>query len=192
MNETALNTLYPETPDELCQLVLTGIDGGSAPTDKRRGRRQVSDTLARLRQLHDELNIQLYQHPAERPTIHTPRDAFAILRCFLGALDHEELWVLNLDTRNRLLHLVKLYQGSVNSSQVRVAEVFRAAIVDNAPTIILAHNHPSGDPTPSPEDVAVTKAIVQAGKILDIDVVDHLIITQDHYVSLKELSLGFN
>jgi len=192
MNDFKPSNSYPDAPPELCQLVLIGISGPPVKPDQKREKRQVAETLAKLRQLHDELNTQLYNHPAERPTIHTPRDAFAILRCFLGALDHEELWVLNLDTRNRLLHLVKLYQGSVNSSQVRVAEVFRAAIADNAPTIILTHNHPSGDPTPSPEDVAVTRAIVQAGKILDIDVVDHLIITHDHYVSLKERSLGFN
>ena len=98
---------------------------------------------------------------------------------------------MNLDTRNRLMHLVKLYQGSVNTSQVRVAEVFRQAIADNAPSILLAHNHPSGDPTPSPDDVAVTRSICQAGKLLDIDLLDHLIVTRDRYVSLKERGLGF-
>ena len=105
---------------------------------------------------------------------------------------NEELWVMNLDTRNRLMHLVKLYQGSVNTSQVRVAEVFRAAIADNAPSIILAHNHPSGDALPSPEDVAVTRAIVQGGKLLDVDCLDHLIVTHDRFVSLKERGLGFS
>ena len=98
---------------------------------------------------------------------------------------------MNLDTRNRLMDLVKLYQGSVNTSQVRVAEVFRAAITDNAPSIILAHNHPSSDCSPSPEDVAVTRAIVQGGKLLDIDCLDHLIVTHDRFVSLKERGLGF-
>jgi len=192
MNESTVSQLYPLAPAELCQLVLSGVGAGAVPADKRRERRQVAETLARLRQLHDELNIQLYQHPTERPVIHNPRAAFEILCPFIGSLDHEELWVMNLNTRNHLLHLVKLYQGNVNASQVRVAEVFRAAIADNAPTIILAHNHPSGDPTPSPEDVAVTRAVLQAGKLLDIEVVDHLVITHDRYVSLKERGLGFN
>ena len=110
----------------------------------------------------------------------------------MGSLDHEELWVLNLDTRNRLMHPFKLYQGSVNTSQVRISEVFRQAIIDNSPTILVAHNHPSGDATPSPEDVGVTRAIFQAGKLLDIEVLDHLVVSRDRFVSLKERGLGFN
>jgi DNA repair protein RadC len=109
----------------------------------------------------------------------------------MSVLDHEELWVINLDTRHRMMNLVKLYQGSVNSSQIRVAEVFRLAIADNAPAILLAHNHPSSDPTPSPDDVSVTHTIVQAGKLLDIEVLDHLVICLDKFVSLKERGLGF-
>jgi len=89
------------------------------------------------------------------------------------------------------MHLVKLYQGSVNSSQVRVGEVYRQAIIDNSSSIIIAHNHPSGDPTPSPDDVVVTKAILQAGKLLDIDLLDHLILSNGRFVSLKERGLGF-
>jgi len=178
---------YPHVPDELVQLVLTGFP---APGTTRE-RHQVAETLARLRQLHDELNARLRAHPAQRPRIQSPQEAYAILTCFLGNLDHEELWVLNLDTRNQLLHLVKLYQGSVNSSQVRVGEVFRAALIDNAAGILIAHNHPSGDTSPSPEDVHVTRAIVEAGKLLDVDVLDHLIITRDRFVSFRERSLGF-
>ncbi len=109
----------------------------------------------------------------------------------MSVLDHEELWVINLDIRHRVMNLVKLYQGSVNSSQIRVAEVFRLAIADNSPAILLAHNHPSNDPAPSPDDVSVTHSIVQAGKLLDIEVLDHLVICLDKYVSLKERGLGF-
>ena len=72
-----------------------------------------------------------------------------------------------------------------------MAEVLRQAIVDNSPSILLAHNHPSGDPTPSPDDVAVTRAIVQAGKLMDIDVLDHIVIGLGRFVSLKERGLGF-
>ena len=192
MNDNGLTTTYLNAPTELSQLVLCGFDNTPAQLSHKRQKHLVSETLARLRQLHDKLNSQLYSHPTQRPAIHTPSDANNILQPFIGHIDHEELWVMNLDTRNRLMHLVKLYQGSVNTSQVRVAEVFRAAIADNAPSIVLAHNHPSGDPTPSPDDVSLTRALVQAGKLLDIDVLDHLIVTNDRFVSLKERSLGFS
>lgn len=100
--------------------------------------------------------------------------------------------VLLLDSRNRVLDIVEVYHGSVNSSQVRVGEVFVPALRRMAPAIIIAHNHPSCDPTPSPDDVAVTRSIVAAGKLLDIDCLDHLVIGQGRWVSLKELGLGFS
>ena len=153
---------------------------------------RVKQTLAKIRILHDKLNTQLYAYPSERPVVHSPKDAYDILKYFMECLDHEELWVVNLDTRNRIMSLVALYKGSVNSSQVRVGEIFNQAILDKSPAIIVAHNHPSGDPSPSPDDVAVTRAIVDAGNLLDIDVLDHLVIGRDVYVSLKERGLGFN
>ena len=192
MNDYEPSNPYPNAPTELSQLLLNGFDDPQNQRVKKRQKRLVAETLAKLRHLHDELNAQLYSHPTERPTIHSPQDVYEILRCFLSGLDHEELWVANLDTRNRVMSLSKLYQGSVNCSQVRVSEVFRQAIVDNAPSIILAHCHPSGDPNPSPDDVSVTRAIVQAGKLLDIDCLDHLIIGSDRFVSLKERGLGFS
>jgi DNA repair protein RadC len=81
----------------------------------------------------------------------------------------------------------------VNSSQIRVGEIFKEAIRKNAPAIIVVHNHPSGDPTPSPDDVAVTRAIMEAGKLLDVEVLDHIVIGvgKDRWVSLKERGLGF-
>ncbi len=109
----------------------------------------------------------------------------------MQALEQEHLRVLLLDRRNKVLEVVEVYRGSVNSSQVRVGEVFKEAIRKNASGIIVVHNHPSGDPTPSPDDVAVTRAIVQAGKLLDVDVLDHLVIGQGRWVSLKERGLGF-
>ena len=90
-----------------------------------------------------------------------------------------------------MLDVAEVYRGSVNTSQVRVGEIFKAAIRRNASALIVVHNHPSGDPTPSPDDVAVTRAIVQAGKLLDVDVLDHLIIGQGRFVSMKERGLGF-
>ena len=84
-----------------------------------------------------------------------------------------------------------IYRGSANTAVLRVGELFREAVRHNAVSLILVHNHPSGDPTPSPEDVAVTREVVQAGKLLDIDVLDHLVIGRQRYVSLKERGLGF-
>ncbi len=153
---------------------------------------KVEETLSKIRQLHEELNIQLYSNPKERPSIQSPADAANLLDYFIGALDHEEMWVINLNRRNHVVNLVKLYQGSVSSSQVRIGEVFRQAILDNSSAIIVAHNHPSSDISPSPDDVAVTRAIVQAGKLLDIDVLDHVICSQGKFCSLKERGLGFS
>jgi DNA repair protein RadC len=129
--------------------------------------------------------------PEERPAIHSPADAAALVQYEMGALEQEELRVVLLDTRNRIEDITKVYQGSLNTSQVRVGELFRSAIRRNAAAIIVIHNHPSGDPTPSPDDVALTRAIVQAGKLLDIDVLDHLVIGRGRWVSLKERGLGF-
>ena len=129
--------------------------------------------------------------PEERPTINSPADAAALVQYEMSAFEQEHLRVLLLDTRNHVLDIVEVYRGSVNMSQVRVGEVFKAAIRRNATAIIVVHNHPSGDPTPSPDDVAVTRAIVQAGKLLDVEVLDHLVIGQGKWVSLKERGLGF-
>jgi DNA repair protein RadC len=108
-----------------------------------------------------------------------------------SALEQEHLRVLLLDTRNHVLDIVEVYQGSVNTSQIRVGEVFKAAIRRNATAVIVVHNHPSGDPTPSPDDLAVTRALVQAGKLLDLELLDHVIIGQGRSTSMKERGLGF-
>jgi DNA repair protein RadC len=84
-----------------------------------------------------------------------------------------------------------VYKGSVNSAQVRVGEVFREAIRENCPSIIVAHNHPSGDPTPSPDDIAVTRDMIQAGNLLDIEVLDHIVIGGGRWISMKQKRLGF-
>jgi DNA repair protein RadC len=128
--------------------------------------------------------------PAEKPVIQNPRDAADMVQYEMSALPQEHLRVMNLDTRNRVINIEKLYIGSLNSSTVRVGELFKSAIQRNAASIIVIHNHPSGDPTPSPEDISLTRAIVQAGKLLDIEVLDHLVIGHT-YVSLKERGLGF-
>lgn len=152
----------------------------------------VNDMLSQVRKIQEDINIRLRKCKAsERPRINNPADGVELLKPFIGSLDHEELWVILLNRQNYVLQLVKVYVGNAHSAQVRVGEVFRQAIIEQSSAIILSHNHPSGDPTPSPDDVAVTRAIVQAGKMLDVEVLDHLVICDERWVSLKERGLGF-
>jgi DNA repair protein RadC len=104
----------------------------------------------------------------------------------MAYLEHEEMWILLLDTKNQVVAIERRYKGTVNSSVLRAAEVFRPAILRNCPSILICHNHPSGDPTPSPEDIAVTEQLVAAGHLLDTELIDHLVIGKQRYVSLKE------
>lgn len=128
---------------------------------------------------------------AERPQIKSPADAAQLL-ADMGTLEQEEMRTLLLDTKNRVLGRPKVYQGSVHTTVIRIAELFRDAVRQNCTALIVAHNHPSGDPTPSPEDAAITREIVKAGELLEIDVLDHLVIgAAGRFVSLKERGLGF-
>ena len=138
------------------------------------------------------LGLRLNLPNEERPTVNSPADAAALVMYEMSLLEKEHLRVIVLDRRNHVLEIVEVYQGSVNSSQVRVGEIFKPAIARTASAIVVCHNHPSTDPTPSPDDVAVTRAIVQAGKLLDCEVLDHLVIGHGgKWVSLKERGLGF-
>lgn len=128
---------------------------------------------------------------ATRPKIRSPEDVADLVMADMGMLDHEELRVLLLDSRNQVQRIVTLYKGNVNTTVVRIGEIFRDAVRDNAPGIILVHNHPSGDPTPSPEDVCITAKAVEAGQMLNIQVLDHIIVGGRRFVSLRERGLGF-
>jgi DNA repair protein RadC len=138
------------------------------------------------------LAIRLHEPTGERPMINSPADAAALVQYEMALLEQEYLKVMLLDTRNRVLDIVEVYHGSVNSSAVHIGEVFVPALRRMAPAIIVIHNHPSQDPTPSPDDVVVTRSLVAAGKILDIDVLDHIIVGGSHWISLKERGLGFS
>ena len=138
------------------------------------------------------LGLKLQEPTDERPAINSPADAAVLVMNEMSLLQQEYLKVILLNQRNHVLDIVEIYHGSVNSSQVRIAEVFKPAIQRMAPAIICLHNHPSGDCTPSPDDVAVTRAMVQAGKLLDTQLLDHLIIGNGKFVSLKERGLGFS
>lgn len=129
--------------------------------------------------------------PAERLQVRSPVDVANLLMLEMSLLEQEQLRVVLLDTKNFVIKVHTVYSGSLNSAVVRISEVFREPIRSNSASIAVVHNHPSGDPTPSPEDVRVTEMIVEAGALLDIAVLDHLIIGRNRFVSLKERGLGF-
>lgn len=128
--------------------------------------------------------------PRPETAISKAGDLAALLMLDMGDLDHEEFWVICLDIKNHVQHIQRLYTGTLNSSAVRVSEVFRQPLRLNSASIIVAHCHPSGSTAPSPEDLAVTTLLVQAGKLLDIAVLDHLIIAKGRWLSLREQRLG--
>lgn len=133
------------------------------------------------------------QHgPGDAARITSPADAANLLIPRLCDLAQEHLEVILLDTRNKVIGIETVYIGSLNTSVVRIGEVVRRAVVANAAAFIVAHNHPSRDPSPSPEDINVTRQIVKAGKLLDISLLDHIIIGGNRWVSLKEKGLGFD
>lgn len=181
---------------EIAQALLARFDGDIrrlyiAHPDELATVRGISQTTAARIKAALNLGLRLNVPPEERPAINSPADAAALVQYDMSLLEKEHLRVLLLDRRNRVQDIEEIYHGSVNSSQIRVGEVFRAAISRLASAIVVVHNHPSGDPTPSPDDVAVTRAIVQAGKLLDVEVLDHLVIGHGRWVSLKERGLGF-
>jgi DNA repair protein RadC len=182
-----------ETAEALLSRHGSLYDIASAPVDELRAVPGVGDRAIAQIKASTEFGRRIaISKPDERPTIHSPADAAALVQYEMSMLEQEELRVMLLDTRNRVIEIVPLYRGSVNSSQIRVGEIFKQAIRCNATAVVIIHNHPSGDPTPSPDDVAVTRAIVQAGKLMDFDVLDHLVIARSAYVSLKERGLGFS
>ncbi len=129
--------------------------------------------------------------PQDRLQIRSPSDVADLLMLEMSLLDQEHMRAVLLDTKNNVLRVATVYTGSLNTAVVRIGEVFREAIRANCASIIVVHNHPSGDPTPSPEDVRVTEMLVDAGKLLDIAVLDHIVIGRNRFVSLKERGLGF-
>lgn len=129
-----------------------------------------------------------------RPQVTSPADIARLLHAEMEVLPQEELRLLILDTKHRVLAAPMLYRGTVSAAPARVAEIFREAVRRDASKIAIAHNHPSGDPTPSGDDIALTRAVVEAGELLEIGVLDHLVFGHgpDRYVSLRERKLGFD
>jgi DNA repair protein RadC len=124
----------------------------------------------------------------ERPQIHSPQDAATVFSEFLKEADREHLVTLLLDSKNQVIGLNVVSVGILDSALVHPREIFKPAILANAASIILCHNHPSGDPTPSIEDKRVTERVFEAGKIIGIDVIDHVVVGEKgKWVSLKQL-----
>jgi DNA repair protein RadC len=192
-----LNTgLVGETVTDLSQRLLAEHGG-------LRGlfRLEISE-LASIRGLGDAKAVRLKAalelgrrlaalSPEDRPQVTSPDDVANLLQIEMAALEQEQLRVVLLDTKHRILGTRTVYQGSVNQAQVRVGEIYRDAVRQNATAIVAVHNHPSGDPTPSAADVSLTVEMVRAGEMLDIDLLDHLIIGQGRWLSLRRLGLGF-
>ena len=129
--------------------------------------------------------------PEERLRADSPEIVARLLMAELAYVDQEYVKVVLIDTRNRIIATPTIYKGTLNTTSIRIGEIFKEAIKSNAAAIIIAHNHPSGDPSPSPEDVILTRRIVDAGALLNIDVLDHLILGRNRWVSMKERRLGF-
>jgi DNA repair protein RadC len=130
--------------------------------------------------------------PDEKVLVRTPLDVYLLLGLELAFLDQEHLRVILVNTRSQVIAITEVYVGNVSSALVRVSELFKEAVRQNAPAIILVHNHPSGDPTPSPDDVVLTKQAAAAGRLLNIEVMDHIIIGRDgsKYLSMQQMGLG--
>ncbi len=166
-----LEGLQRATFDEMC-----AIDGiGPAKAAQIKAAIELGRRLARRK-------------PEERVIITSPQDVADQVQYKMVSLEQEELWVLLLDTRNHHLRTEHLYRGSLNSSSVRIAEIFKAGIRHNAAALIIVHNHPSGDPSPSPEDVHLTRMLIEAGRMLELPVLDHVVVGVHGLSSIKALS----
>lgn len=135
-----------------------------------------------------EIGRRINSADAEAPRINRAADAAALVSD-MGDLVQESVRLILLDSQRRVIDIPTIYIGTVNLSVLRIAEVFRATLISNSPALILVHNHPSGDPQPSPEDVELTRVLLDAGKLLDIQVLDHLIIGRSKWRSLREMGL---
>jgi len=181
---------------DMARRLLSRYDGlpglARASFDELRAEKGLGQ--AKTAQLKAALELgrrMLLASPEDRFVVRSPADVAQLLMAEMSHLEQEHFRVLYLDTRNQLIGTETVYVGSLNASHIRVGEVFRDAIKRNCAAIIVVHNHPSGDPTPSPEDVEVTRQLVAAGDLLDIEVLDHLVIGQQRFVSLRERGLGF-
>lgn len=183
---------YQESAVHVAQRLLLECGGLRMLTDMSMEQLTEIKGIGEAKALQIQAGIELGKRLArstmnETVTIRSPQDVAALLMEDLRYLQKEHFVCLFLNTKNHVIGQETLSMGSLNASIVHPREVFRAAIKRSSASIVCAHNHPSGDPTPSPEDVEITKRLVQAGEIVGIDVLDHIVIGDKRYVSLKEL-----
>jgi DNA repair protein RadC len=133
----------------------------------------------------------LASQPEERAVVRSSQDVVNLLQAEMALLEQEHLRVILLNTRNQVLSIPEVYKGNVSSALVRVAEVLRDAVRESSPALIVVHNHPSGDPTPSHDDVEITKQLIEAGQLLGVEVLDHIVLARGGFVSLRERGLAF-
>ena len=176
-------TNQTEIPSTNPQLAID-LTGGEAPLDALRSNMSLLGELA----MRYEVSTRP-EGPEDPPSVNSPQDVYDLLGPEMSRLAQEQLRVLLLNTRNNVVGQRVIYQGNVNSSIVRAAEVLRHAVVEAVPSIIISHNHPSRNPDPSPEDVAITRKLKQAAELLDIELLDHVVIGGKRFVSLKERGL---
>jgi len=149
--------------------------------------RQNLHVLGELAVRYEVETLPEREHDA--PALCSPQDVQRLLGPEMGTLAQEQVRVLLLDRRNRVVGQRVIYQGNAYSSVVRPAEVLRPAVVVAAPNIIVAHNHPSGDASPSPDDIKVTKDLAEAAKLLGVELLDHVVIGRSEAISLKDRGL---
>lgn len=153
------------------------------------GKAKAAQIMAAL-ELGQRITAEDY---STKTLLNNPSAVARLVEMEMVTFQQENLWVLVLDTRGRLISVEKIYRGTLYASNVRNAEIFRPAIIKNGASIILIHNHPSGDPTPSTEDISFTHGAIAAGKNLEIDVLDHIVIGGiGNYISLKEKGVNFS
>ena len=149
----------------------------------------VRENLRLLGELASRYEVGHRAEPADRRIVRSPADLAGYFAAELAGLAQEQLRVVLLDTKNHVLGTSLVYQGGLNATVVRLGDCFREAVRANAAAVILLHNHPSGDPTPSPEDIRLTAEAAKAGDLLGIEVLDHLVIGRPGHVSLRERGL---
>jgi DNA repair protein RadC len=149
----------------------------------------VRENLRVLRQLAERYEIAWLEAPGSTFRVRNPADVAAYLGPEMAGLAQEQLRVLLLDTRNQLIGSALVYQGGLNATVIRIADCFRDTVRAGAAAIILVHNHPSTDPSPSPEDVRLTADVARAGELLGIELLDHLVLGGDRHVSLRQRGL---
>ena len=138
-----------------------------------------------------ELGTRIISSRPDRKHIRCPEDVYSLFGPEMALLEQEHVRVILLDTRTRVISWKDVHIGNVHSAVVRVSEVFKEAVREGCPSIIVVHNHPSGDPEPSPDDASLTGQLEEAGRLLGIEVADHIVIGRQGIVSLRERGLGF-